>query len=368
MKKLIILLSLLFLHLTFCFSDCYFAAELPNFTFPANNDETVSEVSGLYGSGVLGFAKSLKLDFFEDKKTAYFSFFVESQFIIRHITKTSKNGNEKTSFDNDILISAGIDVFQYIRPKISYGFLSKDIYLSSFLGFSLPFWGRNFYSNEDNIGSNISLGIEPIYSLNEKFSISEPTYLNFTVRCTLYLDFSRRKRYENYVRQENEEHERQIRQQQEELERQERIKREADEEIAKSKGFSSVDDYYADLKKKEEEKLNKQKKEQEERNARLNELTRDEWEWALRAIMAYKTIYQSGYYPTYDDYTMKYINKSGLINMYQAECLGNLQTRKLIDRADEIVVFIQLCMLNNGGYCSGFDMARIVKDLAEMRK
>lgn len=99
-------------------------------------------------------------------------------------------------------------------------------------------------------------------------------------------------------------------------------------------------------------------------NSSSDELTRDEWEWALRAVMAYKTLYQSGYYPTYNEYVLKYTNKSGLITMYQAECLGNIQTRKIIDKADTISLFVAL-YLQRDGKCDAFTMAGIVKTLVE---
>ena len=99
-------------------------------------------------------------------------------------------------------------------------------------------------------------------------------------------------------------------------------------------------------------------------NSASDELSRDEWEWALRAVMAYKTLYQSGYYPTYDEYVLKYTNKSGLITMYQAECLGNLKTRKVIDKADTISLFVGL-YLQRDGKCDAFTMSDIVKTLVE---
>lgn len=104
-----------------------------------------------------------------------------------------------------------------------------------------------------------------------------------------------------------------------------------------------------------------------QKTSSFDDLTRDECEWALRAVMAYKTFHEAGYYPTYDELTMKISNKDSLITMYKAECLGNLQTRNVIDKGDEIVMFIKLCLMKTGGYCDAFEMSKIVKNLSEAK-
>lgn len=102
----------------------------------------------------------------------------------------------------------------------------------------------------------------------------------------------------------------------------------------------------------------------EEKIVESETMSRDEWEWALRAVMAYKTLYQYGYYPTYDEYVLKYANKQGLMGMYQAECLSSLETRKLLDKANTISLFVGL-YLQKDGQCDAFTMAKIVKTLVE---
>ena len=100
-------------------------------------------------------------------------------------------------------------------------------------------------------------------------------------------------------------------------------------------------------------------------NSSSNELSRDEWEWALRAVMVYKTFNESGYSPTYDEYTLKFMDKEQLKLLYIAECSSNLDTRKVANKADSIVMLIQICLLKTGGYCDAVEMARIVKIVFE---
>ena len=95
------------------------------------------------------------------------------------------------------------------------------------------------------------------------------------------------------------------------------------------------------------------------------DLSRDEWEWALRAVMVYKTFNEYGYSPTYDEYTLKFMNKEQLKNLYCAECASNLETRKVTNKASSIVMLIQICLLKTGGYCDAAEMARIVKIVIE---
>ena len=100
-------------------------------------------------------------------------------------------------------------------------------------------------------------------------------------------------------------------------------------------------------------------------NSSSNELSRDECEWALRAVMVYKTFNESGYSPTYDEYTLKFMDKEQLKLLYRAECSSNLDTRKVANKADSIVMLIQICLLKTGGYCDAVEMARIVKIVFE---
>ena len=361
MKKILFCVFSVFLFLPKVFSDCYFSFDGLPMTMTNEN------MYGYYIAGSFGLATSIKFDNFKENKTGYpGSLFTEIQFIGRKIPDSKKNSrsnsdNTEYRYDNDIYCSAGFTFLELIRPKISYGVLSKDFFASCVFGIPIPF-ERKFKNNETSVcGFQVHAGLEPVWNISEGNSFSSPSYLNFRANFKIYLDFSRRSRYAKYannqrkIQLQKEESERKLRERQAEEERLEKQRqREFDEKTAKELGFSSVEDYYADLKKKEENK-----------KAELNKLTRDEWEWALRAIMAYKTLNQYGYYPTYDEYTMKYINRSGLITMYQAECLGNLYTQKLVNRADEIVLFIKLCMMNNNGYCSAIEMSKIVKTLAE---
>lgn len=107
---------------------------------------------------------------------------------------------------------------------------------------------------------------------------------------------------------------------------------------------------------------------QTDSESKSNNLSRDEWEWALRAVMVYKTFYEYGYSPTYDEYTLKFMDKERLKLLYGSECASNLETRTVIDKADNIVMLIQICLLKTGGYCDAVEMARIVKLVIEHNK
>jgi len=249
MKKIFICILSILLFMSKAFSDCYFSVD--GIVTKTNEKNSSGEnILGCYIAGSFGLAASIKWDNFKENKTAYVAdLFTEIQFIGRQIPE--KMNSEKYRNDNDIYCSAGLTFFELIQPKISYGFLSKDFFVSCVFGIPIPF-ERKFMNNKASVcGFQIHVGLEPIWNISERDSFTAPSYMNFRANCKIYLDFSRRSRYTKYVA-EKEEYERKLREQQAEQERIEKERqRKEDEKTAKQLGFSSVEDYYADLNEKE---------------------------------------------------------------------------------------------------------------------
>lgn len=260
MKK-IALAFIVFLSLFKSFSDCYFSVDgiMTNTNEKNNSGENIF---GWYIAGSFGLATAIKADNFNETKTFYVAdLFTEIQFVGRKILEQVNSNSEKYRDDNDIYCSAGLTFFELIRPKISYGFLSKDFFVSCVFGLPIHF-ERKFMNNETSVcGFQIHAGLEPIWNISERDSFTAPSYMNFRANFKIYLDFSRRNRYAKYVdnqrkiQAEKEEYESKLREQQAAQERIERERqRKEDEKTAKQLGFSSVEDYYADLRKKEQVK------------------------------------------------------------------------------------------------------------------
>ena len=341
MKRISILMIMVLLTAG-AFANCYFSLDGPS-GFIVKDKPAEDKRSPWFMSGTVGLTHPFAIkDNFEEYKTSYYlEPFVEAQFMGRwlHGENSSQNKVNEIDVSNDFYVSAGINILQIFHPKISYGVLSKDFFASVFVGVPLPLLGAKFLAH-DGLGFQACFGLEPMYNISEKDSLYNPTYLNFKAHFTIYLDFSRYSRYKEYAEQ-------QIEIQQQEKERMQIIQEE----------------------KREREKLrNQRQNEKISNNENLNKLSRDEWEWALRAVMVYKTFYEYGYSPTYDEYTLKFMDKERLKLLYGSECASNLETRKVIDKADSIVMLIQICLVKTGGYCDAVEMARIVKLVIEHNK
>ena len=263
MKKIFICILSILLFMSKAFSDCYFSVDGPSVVslqdWPSGNAG-----SALFSSGIVGLSCPffIKDNFSEFKTTYLLELFTESQFTVRWGKKVpSENGivhKNDVIADNDFYISAGVSILQILRPKLSYGFLTKDIYASAFIGIPLPFLGSKFLDNKSTCGFQACFGFEPIYNITNKESLDKPFYFNYRANFKINLDFSRRNRYAKYIdnqrriQAEKEEYERKLREQQAEQERIEKERqRKEDEKTAKQLGFSSVEDYYADLNEKE---------------------------------------------------------------------------------------------------------------------
>ncbi len=255
MKKIIICFFSILLFIPKVFSDCYFSFDGPSIValqgWPSSNAGSAYSLSGIVGISYPFFIK----DNFPELKTSYLlELFSEAQFTGRWNKKEySKNNSinkKKITADNDFYVSAGINLFQIFRPKISYGFLTKDVYASIFIGVPLPLLGETFLTNSSNLGFQACFGFEPAWNLTNNKASSTPYYFNYRANFKIHLDFSRHNRYAKYednqriIQIEKEESERRLLEQKLKQERlEEKRQKEIDEKKAKELGFSSVEDY-----------------------------------------------------------------------------------------------------------------------------
>lgn len=244
MKKLqvLFLLSLLSFRI---FADCYFNFDISFLDF--NQTEDLKSFSGTVGMAL----PLYKEDDFNEIKSRYIYLFAESQFILRTGTDKADDFDKK-----DIFFSGGINLLEILQPKFSYSPLTKDFFISFFLAPPIPF-SKKFTSNDSgNAGVQGRIGIEPMWNISDKNFM-----FNLRTSFSIYLDFSRKKRYEEKV----------VQPRREQYEKERRIQeehRKAEEKIAKENGYSSPEAYH--------EALRKQRKEEEERKRKEEERKRQE--------------------------------------------------------------------------------------------